>query len=120
VVVIKLVALASSTDMATVDPAAETSTDTSNDISAIWKAAMDRYEEETKIKIYSLDRARNVNDILTHIQEREKKFRAHRHDESRTDKFRTLVSKSLGLIDAIGNLVAGAASMVRRKPLPAY
>ena len=82
------------------------------DIGAIWKVAIARHEEITMVKIQSLSEAKNVEDILNDIRERETKFKGFRHDGSKLDKFRTLVSKSLYPIEKVGNVIALAASNV--------
>lgn len=84
------------------------------DVGTIWKAAIDRYETATGTKFTSLASAHNVNDILNEIHERETKFKSSRHDGSKIDKFRTLVSKSLKPIDRMGDAVAQAQQ--KRRP----
>jgi len=87
------------------------------DIGAIWKAAIDRYEEITKVKIESLAGANNVDEILEGIHRRETKFQGFRHDGSKLDKFRSLVRKSLGPIEKLSNIATSAALAVRQHPL---
>jgi len=106
--------------MAILEPPVEAKADATIDVGAIWRVAMDRYEELTMVKIESLAGASNVDEILSDIHERGTKFKGYRHDGSKLDKFRTLVSKSLNPIDKVGNMVALAASTVRRQPLPAF
>lgn len=117
---IKASSLLSSMKMANLEPPVESKAGATIDVGAIWKVAMDRYEEITTVKIESLTGASNVDEILKDIRERETKFKGFRHDGSKLDKFRTLVSKSLNPIDTVGNMVALAASTVRRQPLPAF
>ncbi|KAL9611964.1 MAG: hypothetical protein Q9167_003404 [Letrouitia subvulpina] len=81
------------------------------DIDAIWREAIDRYEAITSIKIKLLAGASNVDDILNGIRERETAFKGFRHDGSKLDKFRTLVSKSLDTINKLGEMIASTASM---------
>ncbi len=69
-------------------------------------------------KMETLAGASSVDVILDDIHEKETKFKRYRHDGSKLDKFRTLVSKSLDPIDKVGNLVASAASMVWKQPFP--
>jgi hypothetical protein len=84
--------------------------DATTDVGAIWKEAIDRYEDITKVKIESMARARNVDEVLRETRDRDTKFRAFRHDETKMDNFRTLVSRSLGPIEKVGSMVASAAS----------
>lgn len=107
-------------EMATLEPPVKSEADATIDIGVIWKEAVDSYEKTTMVKIESLARASNVDEILNDIREREIKFKDYRHDGSKLDKFRTLVSKSLNPIDKVGNMVALAASTVRRQSLPEF
>ena len=84
-------------------------------IGEIWKDAVDQYEKTTTVKLDLLDRASNVDEILTDMREREKRFKDFRHDGSKLDKFRTLLSKSLKPIDVVGDLAASASSTVIRQ-----
>ncbi len=84
------------------------------DVGLMWKEAIDRYEKITLVKIELLAQANNVEEILTEIHEREMKFKSHRHDGSRLDKFRSIVSKSLYPIEKVGEIVASAALTVRQ------
>jgi hypothetical protein len=106
--------------MATVELSIRSRADNTTDVGAIWKAAIVRYEEITTVKIESLARANNVEEILDEIHERETKFKGYRHNGSKLDKFRSLVSKSLGPIEKLGSIVAPATLAVRLKLLPAY
>ena len=105
--------------MSTVEMPIESEADSITDFSTIWKGAMDRYEEITMVKIQSLAGANNVDEILNDIHERETKFKGYRHDGSKLDKFRMLVSKSLNPVEKLSDMVASAASTVRKQPLPA-
>ena len=105
--------------MSTVEMPIESEADSITDLGTIWKVAMDRYEEITMVKIQSLAGANNVDEILNDIHERETKFKGYRHDGSKLDKFRMLVSKSLNPIEKLSDMVASAASTVRKQPLPA-
>ncbi|PGH05438.1 hypothetical protein GX51_02962 [Blastomyces parvus] len=80
------------------------------DIDAIWKAAIDRYENVTTTKITYLTSAKNVDDILNEIHDRESKFKSFRHDGSKTDRFRTLVSKSLRPVEQVSDILAQIGS----------
>src|SRR5436305_14173668 len=99
--------------MATVESSIRSETAVTNDVGTLWKAAIDRYEEITMIKMESLAGANNVDEILDEIRGRGTKFKGHRHDGSKSDKFGSLVSKSLGPIQTLSNIVASAALAVR-------
>lgn len=87
--------------------------DATTDIGEIWKEAIDSYQQITKVKIESLTPAGNVDEVLSATRESEIKFKGYRHDGTKLDKFRTLVSKSLGPIEKVGSIVASSASAVR-------
>jgi len=72
------------------------------------------------IKIQSLVEVNNVNEILNDIHERETKFKAHRHDDSKLNKFRTLVNKSLNLIEKLNDMIASITSTIRKESLSAH
>lgn len=110
--------LLESTKMATVQPPVDARADDVDDVGVIWKEAIVRYEINNKCKIQSLDGASSVNEILIKIRNAEKNFDLYRHDGSRLNRLMTLVSKSLNLVDKISNVVASAASTVRRISLP--
>jgi hypothetical protein len=103
--------------MTTVElPSSSASVDATTDVGAIWREAIDRYEEITKVEIESLPRASNIDEVISETQKRDSTFRGYRHDETKLDKFRTLVKKSLSPIGKVGNMVASAASAVRKQP----
>ncbi len=89
-------------------------------VGAIWKAAIERYEKITMVKIDSLGKTNSVKEILEEIHARETKFKAHRHNGSKLDEFRSRVSKSLGLIETLSNIASAAVSTVREQFLLAY
>jgi fungal STAND N-terminal Goodbye domain len=106
--------------MATVGfPVESASVDSTSDIGAIWKEAIDRYQEIANVKVESLTRAVNVDGVLTETHKKEAMFKGYRHDETKLDRFRALVSRSLSPIEKVGGIVASAASVVGRQPLPA-
>ncbi|TGO07453.1 hypothetical protein BTUL_0275g00150 [Botrytis tulipae] len=96
--------------MASIELPVRTRIDATTDVGAIWKAAIVRYEDITKVKIESAAKANNVDEILKNIREREDMFKGYRHDGSKVDKFRSLVSKSLDPIEKLGNVVGQAAT----------
>ena len=98
--------------MATTTPAIQVQAASNNAFSKIWERAIEGFEELSLEKIDHLPKANNVDEILVHVRERESKFKLYRHDGSKVDKFRTLVSKSLDPVDKIGNMVATAATVV--------
>jgi hypothetical protein len=53
-----------------------------------------------------------VDEILDEIHGRETKFKGYRYDGSKSDKFKSLMSKSLGPIEKLSSIVASAASTV--------
>ena len=107
----------SSLNMATLQQPTESITDATIDVGEIWSTAITRYEQDAMVKIESLARASNVDEILNVIRENEKNFKGYRHDGSRLDKFRTLVGKSLNPIEKLGDMVASAVSTVTMQPL---
>ena len=107
-------------NMATVEPSIRSKTNATTDVGEIWKAAIVRYEKMTTVKIESLVVVDNVDGILDEIRGRETKFKGYRHDGSKLDKFRSLVSKSLDPIEKLSSIVATATSTVRQKLPSAY
>ncbi|KAI4146689.1 MAG: hypothetical protein L6R39_003369 [Caloplaca ligustica] len=97
--------------MTTIGPPVESEADATADIGTIWQTAINRYEESARVKIESLAGASSVDVILDDIREQETKFKGYRHDGSRLAKFRTLVARSLGPIEKVGDIVASAASL---------
>lgn len=88
------------------------STITITDVGEIWKTAIDQYEDITKLDIHSLQVANNVEDILSEIQKSDEAIKSMRHDGSKSDRFRTLVSRSLKPIETVSEIVAQAGSNV--------
>ena len=82
------------------------------DIGAIWQEACKRYEEVTKASVSELEPVHDVEAVSNKIRSREQAFKGFRHDETKLDKFRTLVKRSLKPIETVGNIVASAASTV--------
>lgn len=117
---INKLSLLSSTKMATLEPPVGSGADATIDVGDIWRTAISRYEKTSMVKLESLAGASSVDEVLNDVHERGTKFKSYRHDGSKLDRFRTLVSKSLNPIDQVCNLVGLAASTVRRQPLPAF
>lgn len=82
------------------------------DIAEIWKVAINDYEAITKVRLASLTEATSIDDILKGIRERNKLLDRIRHDNSKLDKFRTLVGKSLQPIERIAQVAIHATSTV--------
>lgn len=83
-----------------------------------WKGAIERYEKITATKMTTLVSATTVDEVLKEIQQKESTFKGKRHDASKTDKFRTLVSKGLHPIDQLGMATAeGVASVCNSQTL---
>lgn len=82
------------------------------DVGAIWHAAIDRYKDITTVDLGSIEAANSVEDVLSEIDMRGEEFKNTRHDGSKTDRFRSLVSRSLKSIETISEVVAQGASNV--------
>ncbi|KGO73285.1 hypothetical protein PITC_085840 [Penicillium italicum] len=80
------------------------------DVGAIWRAAVDRYTDITQVDLSLVEPVNNVEDVLNEINKREELFKRARHDGSKTDKFRGLVSRSLKSIDKVSEVVAQGLS----------
>lgn len=106
--------------MPSVDSNVGSVTDPTSDVGTIWRAAIERYKRTAKVKLSSLSRTSNIDQILANIQKREERFNRRRHDGSKLDKFRTLVKNSLDPIEKLGNIVAQATKAVRKQPLRAH
>ena len=100
--------------MTTLESPVKSEADANIDVSTIWREAINHYEKVTTVKIKSLVGASNVDDILSDIHERETEIKAHRHDGSKLDKFRTLVRRSLNVVDQLSNVVGLVVSTVRK------
>ncbi|KAK3994869.1 ankyrin repeat-containing domain protein [Cladorrhinum sp. PSN332] len=87
---------------------AESAADTTVNIANLWKTALIEYENTTGIRIQALDSAKDIEEILSDLCKDEGRFKQRRHDGSKLDKFRTLVSQSLGPVEKLGNIVAQA------------
>ncbi|KAL9033006.1 MAG: hypothetical protein Q9180_006179 [Flavoplaca navasiana] len=83
---------------------------TTHDVGSIWQMAIDQYEAITTTKLHTLARANNVDEILSEIREEDTKFKTFRHDGSRADKFRSLVSRSLRPLEVLSQITGEAAS----------
>lgn len=82
------------------------------DVGAIWRAAIDRYKDITQVDLGSIEAANTVEDVLSEIDIREEELKRTRHDGSKTDRFRSLVSRSLNSIETVSEVVAQGASSV--------
>jgi hypothetical protein len=98
--------------MATVGSPLDQTANLETDFSAVWKIAINRYEEIAMVKIQSLAGASSVDEVLSEIHDKEAKFKNFRHDGSKLDKFRTLIKKSLAPIEALSGMVVNSTSMV--------
>ncbi|KAI9742545.1 MAG: hypothetical protein M1818_003685 [Claussenomyces sp. TS43310] len=83
--------------------------DATTDVGVIWKAAICRYAEISTVEIGSAAGVNTVDEILVDIHERDTKFKVCRHAGSKSDRFRTLVSKSLSPIEKLSDIVSLAA-----------
>lgn len=86
--------------------------DSVTDIGAIWRTAINRYKDITQVDLGSIEAATSVEDVLSEIDTREEEFKRNRHDGSKTDRFRSLVSRSLKSIETVSEVVAQGASNV--------
>lgn len=89
---------------------------TKSDIEEIWRTAICRYETTTGTRFECLAKANTLDDVQNEIRNREALFKSHRHDGSKTDKFRTLVSQSLKPIEKVSEIAAQASSNVSPDP----
>ncbi|KAL7954774.1 ankyrin repeat-containing domain protein [Trichoderma compactum] len=77
-------------------------------VADIWKEALDSYERVTGTRIDQLQRTTNIDEILSEIGARQSAFSLQRHNGSRLDRFRTIVSESLAPIEAANEIVSQA------------
>ncbi|PYI01169.1 hypothetical protein BO78DRAFT_21564 [Aspergillus sclerotiicarbonarius CBS 121057] len=85
--------------------------DSPTDVGLIWQEAIRRYEQTTDLKISTLEPVNSVDGVLRQTRKTASRFRLHRHDNGKLDKLRTLIGKSLGTVEAVGNIVGSAASL---------
>ena len=90
--------------------------DATTDMDEIWKDAIKEFEKTAKVKIESLTRATNIGEVLNETYKTKTVFEKFRHDNTKLDKFRTLVGNALSLIEKIGGMVASAATTVGEQP----
>ena len=83
-------------------------TDGTSDLGLLWKSAVAQYEAIAGVQFQHLAKARSVSQILDDIDDKTAKFKSHRHDGSKLDRFRTLVSQSLAPIQSLASIVAQA------------
>lgn len=83
---------------------------------SVWQEAIARYRQNTKLDLTSLARANSVDDILIEIGKNAQKFGKKRHDNSKLDKFRSLVSESLMPIQVMTDMVSSVLSDVSYSP----
>ncbi|KAL8367153.1 hypothetical protein RB599_010243 [Gaeumannomyces hyphopodioides] len=79
------------------------------DTSKIWKAAIDQYEKIAGVRIATLNGVNTIEDILKEVRTSEKTFLRRRHNGSRSDRFRTLLSQSLDSIQRLLEVAAQAS-----------
>ncbi|KAJ5154427.1 uncharacterized protein N7500_009866 [Penicillium coprophilum] len=80
------------------------------DFGAVWRTAVDRYKDITQVDLGSIEAANTVEDVLSEIDIREEEFKVSRHNGSKTDKFRSLVSRSLNSIEMVSQVVSQGVS----------
>ncbi|KAJ5775210.1 uncharacterized protein N7511_000221 [Penicillium nucicola] len=80
------------------------------DVGAIWRDAIGRYKDITQVDLGSIETANSVEDVLSEIDIRKEEFERTRHDGSKTDRFRSLVSRSLKSIETVSEIVAQGTS----------
>lgn len=81
-------------------------------LGSVWQNAVVRYQETTKVDLGSLAQANSVEDILIEINKSAEKFGRKRHDNSKLDRFRSLVSDSLLPIQVMTEMVSQVLSDV--------
>lgn len=82
-------------------------------IATIWKTAVNDYERITGVQIQPLATVNDISGVISEINKDETRFKHHRHDGSKLDKFRSLVCQSLTPIEVLSNIVAQAIKTVR-------
>lgn len=84
-----------------------------SDIGALWEAALDRYERVSGVRVQMLGGSNNLDAVLAQVHERSVSFEKYRHNNSKIDKFRSLVKESLEPILTLGEVVVNATKQVR-------
>lgn len=92
--------------MATANTTTPSNPDATTDMEEAWRAAVQRYEQNTLKKITILPSATSVDDIMNTVKGQQTLFSNHRHDKSKFDKLRTLLTKVMNRIDLVCDLVA--------------
>ena len=92
------------------------------DVAQLWQKALDQWQLQTaefknklaKEDVERLEKVKTADDIVTYIAATTNKFIYWRHPRTKLDDFRSVVSNNLGYIQALGQVVADAASAVRK------
>ncbi|KAB5560309.1 ankyrin repeat-containing domain protein [Coniochaeta sp. 2T2.1] len=71
------------------------------DTSEIWRAAIDQYEKTTGVRITALNGVNSIEGILAEVNMNEKRFMRRRHNGSKSDRLRTLLSQSFRPIEQL-------------------
>jgi hypothetical protein len=74
------------------------------DTSKIWKAAIDEYEKNAGVRIATLNSVNTIEGILNEVNTSERRFLTRRHDGSRADRLRAILSQSLRPIEQLLNV----------------
>jgi hypothetical protein len=84
-------------------------------ISTVWSVAIDRHEKATSVKLDSLAKVNNVDELLAELHLKERQVKDHRHNGSKLDNFRMLLKKSLKPVEQLCDVAASVASIVGQR-----
>jgi hypothetical protein len=82
-----------------------------DDIGALWDAAVVEYNKTATVKSTLL--SYTVDQVLATTVEKEEYFKQWRNDKGKLDIFRSVLKASLGPLNALGQFVSANASAVR-------
>jgi len=88
--------------------------DRPDDISGLWKTAMDKYAEMTGDNLFTQSdpNSRTIDSVLAFTTENQKGFEMWRHNKGKISKLRTALKKCLGALDGLATFIAPYVSGV--------
>lgn len=84
---------------------------TPSELAQIWEMAVARYNETSGFQLEE-PATRNVDGILAMLHEKDELFKSYRHDGSKVDKFRSLLSSILTPVQMLSDVASKAVTAV--------
>ncbi|KAM0813893.1 putative Ankyrin repeat-containing domain protein [Seiridium cardinale] len=90
------------------DLAVRPASDSRQGLGSMWTTALAQYEELTGTRPSISDELESLEEFVKETAQMQAKFEKFRHDDSKHDRLRSLIARSLGPIQLLGNIVARA------------